>query len=106
MVVTEASAEGGWSGEASSVVHEHCFGDLQRPVKRHCGMRTGIPYGPTLERQCIPSAESIAGAARHLGVARSTLRERLNGSRREECGKTRPPLARGALNPLLRTGDP
>lgn len=66
MVVTEASAEGGWSGEASSVVHEHCFGDLKRPVKRHCGMRTGIPYGPTLERQCIPSAESIAGAAREL----------------------------------------
>ena len=46
MVVTEASAEGGWSGEVSSVVHEHCFSDLRSPVKRHCGMRTGIPYGP------------------------------------------------------------
>lgn len=66
LVVTEASAEGGWSGEASSVVHEHCFADLKRPVKRHCGMRTGIPYGPTLERQCIPSAESIAGAVGEL----------------------------------------
>lgn len=66
MVVTEASAEGGWSGEASSVVHEHCFAELKLPVKRHCGMRTGIPYGPTLERQCIPSAESIAGAVREL----------------------------------------
>ena len=66
MVVTEASAEGGWSGEVSSVVHEHCFSDLRSPVKRHCGMRTGIPYGPTLEMQCIPSAESIAGAARDL----------------------------------------
>jgi pyruvate dehydrogenase E1 component beta subunit len=66
MVVTEAPAEGGWSGEASSVVHEHCFGDLKKPVKRHCGMRTGIPYGPTLEFDCIPSANSIAGAAREL----------------------------------------
>ena len=66
LVVTEASAAGGWSGEASSVVHEHCFGDLKKPVKRHCGMRTGIPYGPTLERQCIPSADSIADAARDL----------------------------------------
>ncbi len=66
LVVTEASAEGGWSGEASSVVHEHCFADLKRPVKRHCGMRTGIPYGPTLERQCIPGAESIAGAVVEL----------------------------------------
>ena len=66
MVVTEAPAAGGWSGEASSVVHEHCFGDLKKPVKRHCGMRTGIPYGPTLEFDCIPSANSIAGAAREL----------------------------------------
>ena len=66
MVVTEASAESGWSAEASSVVHEHCFGYLKQPVKRHCGMRTGIPYGPTLERQCIPSSESIAGAVQDL----------------------------------------
>jgi len=66
LVVTEASAEGGWSGEASSVVHEHCFGELKKPVKRHCGMRTGIPYGPTLEFRCIPSVNSIIGAAREL----------------------------------------
>ena len=66
MVVTEASAEGGWSGEASSVVHEHCFAELKRPVKRHCGMRTGIPYGSVLEMQCIPGADSIAEAAKEL----------------------------------------
>ncbi len=66
VVVTEASAEGGWSGEASSVVHEHCFAYLKQPVKRHCGMRTGMPYGPTLEKQCIPSPESIAGAVQDL----------------------------------------
>jgi hypothetical protein len=29
-------------------------------------MRTGMPYGPTLEMQCIPSANSIAEAARDL----------------------------------------
>ena len=66
LIVTEAPAEGGWSGEASSVVHEHCFGDLKKPVKRHCGMRTGIPYGPTLEFDCIPSVNSIIQAARDL----------------------------------------
>ena len=66
LVVTEAPSEGGWSGEASSVVHEHCFASLKKPVRRHCGMRTGMPYGPTLERQCIPSADSIAEAARGL----------------------------------------
>ena len=66
LVVTEAPSEGGWSGEASSVVHEHCFASLKKPVRRHCGMRTGMPYGPTLERQCIPSADSIVEAARGL----------------------------------------
>jgi len=66
LVVTEAPAEGGWSGEASSVVHEHCFRELKKPVKRLCAIRTGIPYGPVLERQVIPSADSIAGAVRDL----------------------------------------
>lgn len=66
LVVTESPAEGGWSGEASSVVHESCFGELKKPVKRLCGLRTGIPYGPVLERQVIPGAESIIAAVRNL----------------------------------------
>ena len=66
LVVTEAPAEGGWSGEASSVIHEHCFRELRKPVKRLCGLRTGIPYGPVLERQVIPSEASIMHAAREL----------------------------------------
>lgn len=66
LVVTEAPMEGGWSGEVASVVHEHCFGDLKKPVKRHCGIRTGIPYGPVLERQVIPSEDSIVAAVRDL----------------------------------------
>lgn len=66
LVVTEAPPEGGWSGEASAVVHEHCFRDLKKPVKRLCSIRTGIPYGPVLERQVIPNEDSIAGAVRDL----------------------------------------
>ena len=66
LVVTEAPAEGGWSGEASSVIHEHCFGDLKRPVRRLCSVRTGIPYGPTLERQVIPSEQKIVSAVEEL----------------------------------------
>ena len=66
LVVTEAPAEGGWSGEASSVVHEHCFGRLKKPVKRLCTLRTGIPYGPVLERQIIPNEDSIVQAVREL----------------------------------------
>ncbi len=66
LVVTEAPAEGGWSGEASSVIHEACFRDLKKPVKRLCAMRTGIPYGPVLERQVIPNQASIERAALEL----------------------------------------
>jgi pyruvate dehydrogenase E1 component beta subunit len=66
LVVTEAPAAGGWSGEASSVVHENCFRELKKPVMRHTAMRTGIPYGPTLEFKCIPSANSIADSVREL----------------------------------------
>lgn len=66
LVVTEAPAEGGWSGEVSSVVHEGCFGSLKSPVKRLCSTRTGIPYGPVLERQVIPTEQSIMDEVKEL----------------------------------------
>ena len=64
VVVTEAPAEGGWSAEAASVASENCFDDLNKPVKRITGMRTGIPYGPVLELQVIPSEEKIVQGVR------------------------------------------
>ena len=69
LVVTEASAAGGWSGEVASVVWENCYNILKKPVKRLCGMRTGIPYGRVLERQVIPNENCI------METARSLLRE-------------------------------
>ena len=66
VVVTEAPAEGGWSGEAASVIHEHCFEALRAPVRRVCGMRTGIPYGTELEKAVVPDAAKICVAVREL----------------------------------------
>ena len=66
VVVTEAPAEGGWSGEAASVIHEHCFEALRAPVRRVCGMRTGIPYGTELEKAVVPDAAKICDAVREL----------------------------------------
>lgn len=66
VVATEAPAAGGWSGEAASVVTELCWSDLKKPVKRVCGMRTGIPYGAQLEKAVVPSSDSIAEAIREL----------------------------------------
>lgn len=59
VVVTEAPAEGGWSGEAAAVIQENCFDELKKPVKRVCGMRTGVPYGKDLERAVVPNEEWI-----------------------------------------------
>jgi pyruvate dehydrogenase E1 component beta subunit len=66
IVVTEAPMEGGWSGEAASVVHENCFGDLKKPVKRLCTVRTGIPYGPVFEREIIPNEPKIVDAVKTI----------------------------------------
>jgi pyruvate dehydrogenase E1 component beta subunit len=64
-VVTEAPAEGGFSGEISATIHEHCFHDLQRPAQRLCSILSNIPYGP-LERQVIPSDQKIVTAVQQL----------------------------------------
>ena len=66
IVVTEAPAEGGWSSEVSSIVSEQCFEILEKPVKRNTGMRTGIPYGPVLELEVIPSVKTIVRDIREL----------------------------------------
>jgi len=66
IVVTEAPAEGGWSSEVASIVSEQCFYILEKPVKRNTGMRTGIPYGPVLELEVIPSVKTIVWDVREL----------------------------------------
>ena len=65
-VVTEAPAEGGWSGEVCAVVMETCFENLKKPVKRICGMRTGIPYGTVLEKAVVPNKDRIIDGIREV----------------------------------------
>ena len=62
----KAPAEGGWSAEAAAVVSEACFGELAGPVRRVCGMRTGIPYGTELEKAVVPNDEWIMAAVRDI----------------------------------------
>lgn len=66
IVVTEAPAEGGWSSEAATVVMENCFEALKKPVKRVCGMRTGVPYGTELERAVVPNDQWIIDAIKEI----------------------------------------
>jgi pyruvate/2-oxoglutarate/acetoin dehydrogenase E1 component len=66
VVVTEAPEEGGWSGEAAAVIAEACFGELKKPVKRVCGMRTGIPYPTQLEKAAVPDESWIVKAVEEV----------------------------------------
>ncbi len=66
LVVNEAPAAGGWSGEVTSVIMENAFASLKRPVKRLCGRRTGVPYDKDLEREVVPRAADIVREARAL----------------------------------------
>jgi pyruvate/2-oxoglutarate/acetoin dehydrogenase E1 component len=66
LVVSEAPAAGGWSGEVAAVVQEACFGRLKRPVRRLSGRRTGIPYDKDLERAVVPGAADVVREARSL----------------------------------------
>ena len=64
VAVTEAPAEGGWSGEVAAVVMENCFDQLKKPVNRICGMRAGIPYGTELEKAVVPDENWIIDGVR------------------------------------------
>lgn len=66
LVVNEAPAAGGWSGEVAAVVMENCFDALKKPVKRLTGMRTGIPYDKDLERAVVPGVKEVIEAAKNL----------------------------------------
>ena len=66
LVVNEAPAAGGWSGEVVAVLMEQAFDSLKAPVQRLCGRRTGIPYDKELERAVVPSVADVVRAARAL----------------------------------------
>ena len=60
------AAEDGWSGEAMAPLMEECWGDVQTPVKRVCGMRTAVPYPAELEKAVVPSASWIVDGVREV----------------------------------------
>ncbi len=66
LVVNEAPAAGGWSGEVTAILMEQAFDALKAPVKRLCGRRTGIPYDKDLERAVVPSVADVVREAHAL----------------------------------------
>ena len=66
LVVEETSRLGGFAGEVVSQIQENAFDYLDAPVGRVAGAEVPMPYSFPLEQAAIPSAASVAAAARRL----------------------------------------
>ncbi len=66
LVVHEDTVTAGFGAEVAAWVAEHCFADLDAPVRRVGALDTHVPYEPSLEHAVLPQVEDIAGAARAL----------------------------------------
>jgi 2-oxoisovalerate dehydrogenase E1 component len=66
LVVSEDNLTCGFGAEVAAWVGEHCFGDLDAPVRRIGAADTHVAYEPGLERATLPQTEQIEQAARQL----------------------------------------
>ncbi|MCI5064464.1 thiamine pyrophosphate-dependent enzyme [bacterium] len=56
LVCHEASTFGGFGGELSALIGEHCFSDLDAPVRRCGSLTTPVPFQRELEQAYLASA--------------------------------------------------
>ncbi len=67
LVVHEAVQTGGYGGEiVATVADSEAFYYLDAPIKRLGGLDIPIPYNPELERNAVPTPETIEHAIRDL----------------------------------------
>jgi 2-oxoisovalerate dehydrogenase E1 component len=66
LVVHEDVLTGGFGGEVASWVGEHCFADLDAPVRRLGALDCHVPYEPTLEAAVLPQVDGITAALASL----------------------------------------
>ena len=66
LVVEDGWRSFGIGAEVAAGISEHCFFDLDAPVRRLGGAEVPIPYPLHLEQVCFPDAAAIAAAARNL----------------------------------------
>jgi pyruvate/2-oxoglutarate/acetoin dehydrogenase E1 component len=66
VVVHEAVGRAGFGAELSSLIHEALFKELAGPVRRVTGADTPVPFAKPLETAFIPTADTVAAAARQM----------------------------------------
>ena len=62
LVVHEDVLTGGFGGEVAAWAGEHCFTDLDAPVRRVAALDTHVPYEPALEHAVLPQVADIYAA--------------------------------------------
>ncbi len=68
MIVHEDNITGGIGGEIAALIAEHCFNDLDAPVKRIGAIDTPTPYSPPLEEYFLPNTKKIFTALQELAA--------------------------------------
>jgi 2-oxoisovalerate dehydrogenase E1 component len=68
LVVHEDTLTGGFGAEVAAWVGEHCFADLDAPVRRVGATDTPVAYEPTLERAILPQPADITAAITDLAT--------------------------------------
>jgi pyruvate/2-oxoglutarate/acetoin dehydrogenase E1 component len=67
LIVHEACQTGGYGEEIASVIADsEAFFYLDAPIKRLCGLDVPIPYCPELEKNVVPTVETVMKAVREL----------------------------------------
>ncbi|TMI80667.1 MAG: alpha-ketoacid dehydrogenase subunit beta [Bacillati bacterium ANGP1] len=66
IVVDEGYQQFGATAEIAAVIADGAFDYLDAPVKRIGAMNVPVPFSPVLEDQTVPTAESVAAAAKAL----------------------------------------
>ncbi len=66
LIVHEDKVFGGFGGELVGVINEHCFEELDAPVRRVGSTFTPVGFNRILERAVLPDMQKILLAAREL----------------------------------------
>jgi 2-oxoisovalerate dehydrogenase E1 component len=68
LVVHEDVLTVGFGAEVAAWTAEHCFGDLDAPVRRLAARDTHVAYEPSLEQAILPQVADVAAALRDLAA--------------------------------------